>query len=70
MRVRMRMRVCLSMMLKAGYETKTEQEDMSSEYAAKGVMSPLEVKKAWKARRHPALAAKAAKPLVHDDRKG
>jgi len=42
---------------------------MSSGYTAKGVMSPLEVKKAWKARRHPALAAKAARPLVHDERK-
>eukprot|EP00802_Teleaulax_amphioxeia_P016652 Tamp_16776.p2 GENE.Tamp_16776~~Tamp_16776.p2 ORF type:complete len:227 (+),score=81.16 Tamp_16776:522-1202(+) len=45
------------------------KEDMSSGYTAKGVMSPLEVKKAWKARRHPALAAKAARPLVHDERK-
>lgn len=42
---------------------------MSSGYAAKGVLSPLEVKKAWKARRHPALAIKATKSLVHDERK-
>jgi hypothetical protein len=33
---------------------------MSSGYAVKGVLSPLEVKKAWKAH-HPALVAKAAK---------
>ena len=42
---------------------------MSSGYTAKGVLSTLEVKKAWKARRHPARAAKAARPLVHDERK-
>jgi len=35
-------------------------EDMSSGYTAKGTLSPMQIKKAWKARRHPTLAAKAA----------
>lgn len=42
---------------------------MSSGYAVKGVLSPLEVKNAWKAH-HPALAAKAAKAAkALDERK-
>jgi len=46
--------------LKAVDDEVVPHEDMSSDYAAKGVLSPLQVKKAW-ARSHPTLKAKAAK---------
>lgn len=46
--------------LKAVDDAVVPHEDMSSGYAAKGVLSPSQVKKAW-ARSHPTLAAKGAK---------
>jgi hypothetical protein len=46
--------------LKAVDDEVVPHEDMSSDYAAKGVLSPLQVKKAW-ARSHPTLKAKGAK---------
>jgi len=50
--------------LKAIDDRVVPMEDMSSGYSAKGTASPMQMKKAWKARkarRHPTLAAKASK---------